>query len=377
MIRLSKSSISAAERKAVDGVLQREYLGMGDEVGQFEEMLSSFLGRPAIAVCNGTAALHLAIQACGIGHGDEVLVPTLTYVASYQAIAATGAKPVACDIKDNTLMIDCADAEKRITTRTKAIMPVYYTGGVGNITEVEVFAQKHSLRVIADAAHAFGSTYNGRRIGSFGDINCFSFDGIKNITCGEGGCIVTNDQAIIEKVKDARLLGVTKDSDNRYAGKRTWEFDVTEQGWRYHMSNIMAAIGIEQFKRLDSFATTRKYLASLYDKLFADCEDIITIQHDYSTVVPHIYVVRLRTTRSRDEIRRELLERGIQTGIHYQLNHTLTMFHDPAAAPFPVAEKVYPRLISIPLHTDLSEDDVRQVARTLKEIVSLSNTIHQ
>ena len=250
MIRLSKSSISEAEKQAVIRVLDKEYLGMGAEVQMFEKMLSEYFGRTAVCVANGTAALQLAVQATGIGHGDEVLIPSLTYVASFQAISATGAKPIACDIDAKTCMLNWKDAEKRLTPLTKAVMPVHYTGGVGPLDEIYSFAKLNNLRVIEDAAHAFGTIYKQKKIGGFGDISCFSFDGIKNITCGEGGCIVTDDLDIIRKVQDARLVGVEKDTEKRYTGQRSWEFDVTAQGWRYHMSNIMAAIGIEQFKRL-------------------------------------------------------------------------------------------------------------------------------
>ena len=164
-IRLSKSCLGDSEKSAVREVLDHEYLGMGSYVQQFEEDLSEFFGRPAICVANGTAALHLALQACGIGHGDEVLVQSLTYVASYQAISATGARPVSCDVDPSSLTIDLKHAENLITSRTKALMPVHYAGGVGPLDEIYNFASKHGLRIIEDAAHAFGSTYHGTKVG--------------------------------------------------------------------------------------------------------------------------------------------------------------------------------------------------------------------
>ena len=181
-IRLSKSCIGEDEKRAVMGVLDREFLGSGAEVKQFEILLSEFFGRPAVCVSNGTAALHLALQAAGIGPGDEVIVQSLTYLASFQAITATGATPVACDIDTKNLCMNWRDAEKRLTKKTKALMPVHYSGGVGALSEIYALAKKYNLIVIEDAAHAFGTEYHGKRIGSFGDIACFSFDGIKNIT---------------------------------------------------------------------------------------------------------------------------------------------------------------------------------------------------
>ena len=370
MIRLSKSSIGEAEKLAVMGVLDREFLGMGVEVQQFEEELTKFFGRPAVCVMNGTAALHLALQAAGVGLGDEVLVQSLTYVASFQAISATGAKPVACDINPKTFLLDLNDAKKRITDKTQAIMPVHYTGGVGDLDSVYSFAKKHHLRVIEDAAHAFGTNYKGKRVGSFGDIACFSFDGIKNITSGEGGCVVTDNENILQKIRDARLLGVEKDTDKRFAGQRSWEFNTNVQGWRYHMSNIMAAIGIEQLKRFPEMALKRQTLAKYYDSLFKGHFKIQQIARDYKTVVPHIYVVRIRNLKDRRALQKDLLEQGIQTGYHYQPNHLLSFYHNEKTISLPITEHYSSELLTLPLHPDLSKIDIEYVVNTLNKMIS-------
>ena len=324
LIKLSKSSISEAEKKAVLSVLDKEYLGMGEEVKNFEAHLSNYFEREVCCVVNGTAALQLALQACEIKVDDEVIVPSLTYVSSFQAIKATGAKPIACAINIDTLCICINDLERKITSKTRAIMPVHYSGGCGDLDEIYELANKHKLRVIEDAAHAFNTTYKEKKIGSFGDIVCFSFDGIKNITSGEGGCIVTEDKIILQKIKDLRLLGVEKDSENRYLGKRSWEFDVKQQGWRYHMSNIMAAIGIEQLKKIEVFAEKRKNLSRKYDKLIKSTNlNIKLINHNYNHVTPHIYVIRILGLKNRNLLQEMLLERNIQTGIHYQPNSNI------------------------------------------------------
>jgi dTDP-4-amino-4,6-dideoxygalactose transaminase len=365
MMRLSKSCLSEAEKSAVMGVLDREFLGMGAEVEQFEEALSNFFGRPAVNVINGTAALHLALQACGVGHGDEVLVPSLTYVASFQAISAVGAIPVACDVDLKTLTLDWRDAEMRQTSRTKAIMPVHYAGGLGDLDAIYSYAHSNDLRVIEDAAHAFGSTYHGRRVGSFGDIACFSFDGIKNITSGEGGCVVTDDEAILEHVRDARLLGVKNDTIKRYANQRSWDFDVTEQGWRYHMSDLMAAIGINQLQRFPEMAVMRQNLAVFYDACLKEHARIEYFRHDYGAIVPHIYVVRIHGLKDREALRKHLLEQSIQTGVHFQPNHMLTYYRDDAITPLVVTEKVSSELLSLPLHPDVTEHDIRYICEQL------------
>jgi dTDP-4-amino-4,6-dideoxygalactose transaminase len=367
LIRLSKSCIGEAEKLAVKGVLDREFLGMGAEVQQFEQRLAEFFGRPTVCVVNGTAALQLALQACDIGLGDEVLVQSLTYLASFQAISSTGAVPVACDIDPATMTLDWRDAEKRLTSKTKALMPVHYSGGVGALDEIYAFARKHSLRVIEDAAHAFGTVYQGRRVGGFGDIACFSFDGIKNITSGEGGCIVTDDLDVLNRVKDTRLLGIEKDTERRFTGQRSWEFEATQQGWRYHMSNIMAAIGIEQLKRFSVLSGKRKTLAKLYHKELHDLSNIKLLDINFDEVVPHIYVVRIPAMPNRKLLQEKLLELRIQTGIHYQPNHVLSIYSEQTALPLPITDSVFPELLSLPLHPDLNGEDVDFVCKTLKD----------
>ena len=362
MIRLSKSVIGIEEISAVEKVLQKEFLGMGEEVGLFEQELSAFIGRPVVCVNTGTSALQLALQAIGLRSGDEVLVQSLTYVSSFQAISATGAVPIACEILIDSLNIDLNDAEARLTKKTKAIMPVHYSGSPGNLDAVYNFARKNGLRVIEDAAHAFGSIYRDQLIGYYGDVVCFSFDGIKNITCGEGGAIASGDSVLINKIKDLRLLGVMKDSDFRYQNKRNWDFDVVEQGWRYHMSNIMAAIGRVQLNKFGTFKEKRQKLGSLYTSYLTDIPSLKLLNIDYTTTVPHIFVV-LITNGRRDEIKSKMEELGIQTGLHYKPNHLLSYYKQ---GEFPLTEKVYSELITLPLHPDLLDSDVLFICDTLK-----------
>lgn len=351
-------------------VLRRQYLGMGDDVRRFEQRLAEMFGRPTVCVVNGTAALHLAVQGCGIGPGDEVLLPSLTYVASFQAISATGARPVACDIDPATLFLDCEDAARRISLRTKAVMPVFYSGDPGPVEKIYALARTHGLRVIEDAAHAFGTRVLGRPVGAAGDVTCFSFDGIKNITSGEGGCIVTADESLLAAVRDSRLLGVGNDTAKRFSGERSWLFDVQAQGWRYHMSNIMAAIGLTQLDRFPAMAATRQRLAMQYDRLLQGHPLLQVFQRDYSAIVPHIYVIRLNEGCSRDRLRSRLAERGIQTGLHYQPNHWLSFYRDPSAAPLPATDRVFPTLLTLPLHAALTEEEVSVVCESIFECLN-------
>lgn len=367
-IRLSKSCISQEEIDAVTDVLKREYLGMGQDVHKFEDDLREFFGGRDVTLVNtGTAALHLALQGAGVKEGDEVLVQSLTYVACFQAIRATGGVPVACEVDDDTLTIDLKDAEAKLTPKTKAIMPVHYAGQCGNLDAVYEFAEKHHLRVIEDASHAFGTTYKDRKIGSFGDIVCISMDGIKNITSGEGGMIITDDSICQKVVKDARLLSVQNDTDSRFKGTRTWVFDVDQQGWRYHMSNIMAAIGYTQLKKFPKFKEIRQRLAKIYQQELVNLDGIKIIPCNYAEVVPHIFVIRV-TNGKRDEVKQYLNDNGVATGMHYRPNHLLSLFAgNQDNATLKHTDKIYEQLITLPLHADMSEEDVKYVCKVIKE----------
>lgn len=367
MIRLSQSVVGQAEIEAVSGVLAKGFLGMGAECQAFENDLAGFFGggRSVVCVNTGTAALHLALQAIGVGVGDEVLVPTLTYIATFQAVSACGAIPVACEVRRADGLLDLEDAAKRITSRTRVVMPVHYASFPGDLDAVYAFAERHGLRVVEDAAHAFGCKSRGRKIGSFGDVACFSFDGIKNITSGEGGAIVSADPDVIAKASDARLLGVVKDSEKRYVGERSWEFDVSEQGWRYHMSDIMAAIGRTQLRRFDAeFKPKRISLARRYRELLGEMGGIELFDSSLGEVVPHVMPIKILAGR-RDAVRQALLGREIQSGIHYKPNHLLTKFGGGTVS-LPCAERLYAELLTLPLHPALEMEQVEQIVATVR-----------
>lgn len=368
IIRLSRSIVGQAEAEAVSRVIAEDgYLGMGKEVQLFEKEIAGFLGVPkewVICVNSGTAALHLAVEAV-TRPGDEVLAQSLTYLATFQAISAAGAIPVACEISPQNVTINLQDAEKRYTSSTKIIMPVHYASNPGDLDSIYDFARKYGLRVIEDAAHAFGCNYKGRKIGSFRDIVCFSFDGIKNITSGEGGAVVTMDEKVAQYVRDARLLGVEKDSEKRYSSQRSWEFDVRNQGYRYHMSNVMAAIGRVQLRRFaGEFAPKRQALARKYREVLDECDGIRFFKTDLNAVVPHIQPIRVLHGK-RNALQVFLKERNIGTGIHYKPNHLLT-YYGGGRTSLPVTEKLYEELLSLPLHPGLGDEDVEYVCETVK-----------
>ena len=372
MIHISRSVVGAAELEAVGRVMREDgYLGMGREVRAFEEELQAYLGgqdRSVICFNSGTAALHLAVQAV-TDPGDEVLVQSLTFVASFQAISAAGAVPVACEVYPETVTLDLEDAARRITPRTRAVMPVHYASNPGDLDAVYGFARRHGLRVIEDAAHAFGCTYQGRRIGSFGDLVCFSFDGLKNITSGEGGAVVTSDPQVIQAVQDARLLGVQRDTEKRYQGARSWEFDVQYQGYRYHLSNLFAAIGRVQLRRFEEELKPRRVeLSQQYHAALAGTRDLQLLHGDPGPIVPHIFPIRVLNGR-RDGLRQFLQARGIETGIHYKPNHLLT-FYGGGREALPVTERLYEELLTLPLHPGLKDEEIDYTITAVIEFLS-------
>jgi dTDP-4-amino-4,6-dideoxygalactose transaminase/dTDP-4-dehydrorhamnose 3,5-epimerase-like enzyme len=365
-IRLSKSVVGEEEKNALARVIDAGYLGMGREVQQFEEELRAYISTDHEVICvnTGTAALHIAIGCLGIGPGDEVLVPSITYVASFQAVSAAGAKPVACDVTADRVFIDLDDAARRLTPSTRAIMPVHYASDSTEMAQVYDFAARHGLRVIEDAAHGFGCERNGKKIGAEGDVICFSFDGIKNITSGEGGAVITGDKVLAQRIRDARLLGVEKDTEKRYSGQRSWLFDVHQQGYRYHMSNLMAAIGRAQLAKLSQFAEVRRRAVTRYREELSHIPAIQFLDLNYHDIISHIFVVRVITGR-RNELNTFLRDHGIECGMHYQPNHCLDYFTTPYS--LPVSELLADQLLSLPLHADLNDAELAYIIRTVSD----------
>lgn len=367
-MRLSQAALEKEELEAITRVMKSEYLGMGIEVSEFEAKLSKYFSNQVLCVNTGTSALQLALSAAGIGIGDEVLVPSLTYVATYQAISAIGAIPVSCDVQINDLQIDIEDAKKRVTNKTRAIVPVYYSGATNCLERVREFAETTKLINISDAAHAFGSKHQSALVGSGEGTNIFSLDGIKNITSGEGGIIVSSDSELIQNARDARMLGVIGDSSKRATRERSWDFDVKEQGWRYHMSDLFAAIGKVQLDKIEKFSKIRREYFSLYSELLQETTEVSLFDWDINDgMVPHVFVIRIIGMTSRENLRSSLLEEGIPTGIHYKPNHTLSLYKNLEAAPLVNTDQIYPEILTLPMHIRLTATQINEVVNKLKQ----------
>lgn len=362
-IKLSSPWIGEEEIEAATRVLKSQVLNMGSETKEFEIELKKFWNRSDsnIACVNScTAALQLAVQACGIKPGDEVLVPTYTFVSTFQAVKAAGAIPVPCDIDLDDAFISLDDAKKRLSKKTKAIIPVLFAGCDSKIERVYDFALENNLKIVEDAAHSFGDENIIKRNG----ILCFSFDAIKNLSCGDGGAIVTSDSQVFDIVKDARLLGVIGDTDARFNGKRTWDPEVQFQGWRYHMSNLNAAIGKAQLSKFSKISEKRKKFSGMYLDELSNIKDLKLFPINNKTAVPHIFPVIIQNGK-RNELKQYLLENGIQSGVQYKPNHLLKFFNLGYA--LPNSEELYGKILSIPLHPMLSEDDVLFIIEKIKD----------
>lgn len=354
-ISVSRPSLGPEELRAVEDVFRSGWLGLGTVTRRFEEALERHLGcKHAVAVNTGTSALHIALSAFGIGRGDEVIVPSITFAASVQAILASGATPVFAEVDEGTMLVDVADVARRIGPRTRAVMPVHLYGSACDMDALLALAERHGFWVIEDAAHAFGTVHHGRRIGSFGHATCFSFDPIKTVTCGEGGAVTLADDARAEAIRRLRVLGITTEPGP--SGQR----EVVSEGFRYHLPDFCAAIGLAQLAKVDGFVARRQVICRAYDAAFATLRHVRLRPVDWDAVAPHIYVVRVHG-RPRADLTTALRAAGVDSGVHYVANHEQPFFRRFATGPLPVAERVWREIVTLPLHCAMTDADVRTV----------------
>ena len=363
MIKVSSANCGKEELEQVKEAFDYGYFGLAYKVNQFEEEVKKYLktDRNVVAVVNGTSALRLALDSCGITKGDEVILPSFTFVATAQAVLECGATPVFAEINKDTFLIDVEDVKSKITKKTKAIIPVHYAGAVCDMNELMSIKEKLGVRIIEDAAHAFGSSYAGKKVGSFGDITCFSFDSIKPMTCGEGGAIVANENELGEIMKVKRLLGIDRKAMHTTDWKkRSWTYDVAVPGYRYHMSNINAAIGLAQIKKLDKFIEIRRHIAKMYNDLLSNVDEIELPVSDYSQMASFMYVIKV--PKYRDELKTYLMNNDIETGISYIPCHSFSLFKNQKCN-LPVTDEVYKEILCLPIHTKLSDSDIENVSK--------------
>ena len=339
------------------------WLGMGATTKEFEERIANFLDlkdRFVVSTNTGTSALHIALRTAGVGSGDEVITPSFNYVADQQAIKMTGADVVMCDIQDDNLGIDCEKAEKLISDKTKAIIPLHFAGIPCEQKKVYDMAQKYDLRVIEDSTHAFGTTINGKKLGSYGDITCFSFDPVKTITSIDGGCVVVNDEEEYEKIRQMRLLGMNKEPLERHKFDPKFDYDVVTEGYRYHLNNVMASVGVSQIKRIKDIISTRRDVCKVYNQSFRDIEELKIFNADYENISPFMYVVRVLNGK-RELLIEHLRDKHIDTGIHWNPVHKFDQFSKSKCGDLSITEKISEEILTLPLHSFMKKEHITRV----------------
>ena len=356
-------TIGEDTKKCLNEAIDIGWLGMGSASKEFEDRISDFLeldDRFVAVVNTGTSALHIALLTAGIGPGDEVITTSFNYVADHQAIKMTGADVVMCDIQDDNLGIDCNKAEELITKKTKAIIPLHFAGIPCDQQGVFNLAKKYDLRVIEDAMHAFGTEINGKKIGSYGDITCFSFDPVKIVTSVDGGCVIVNSKKELEKLYHLRLLGVDKDTVQRYKNKRAWDYDVVNQGFRYHMNTISAVVGISQIKQTTKFIESRQKTCQRYNDAFKEISDLKIPQTEFSDISPFIYSLRILNGK-RQQLIEHLKNENIDVGIHFIPVHKHEYFKNSKCGNMNITNKVVDEVLTLPLHSFMKEEFVQRV----------------
>jgi dTDP-4-amino-4,6-dideoxygalactose transaminase len=368
-IPVFKPLIEQEEIDASRGALELGWLGMGSYVGEFEQQLKTYLGahdRYVAAVSTGHAAIHLGLLAMGVGPGDEVITPSFNNAADFQAIIATGAEPVFCDIEENSLCIDLNKAEDLVSPRTKAVIVMDYDCVLCDHDRVAEFAGAHGLRVLHDAAHSFGSKYNGRPVGSFSDVATFSFDPVKTITCIDGGALVLRSEEELARVQEMRLIGMTQPAKVMYTNERAWTYDMRSLGFRYHMANMHAAIGLAQLAKMERISASRNSACRYYNERLSDVANVKVPQTDFHDITPFLYYIRVPGDR-RDELRAFLREREIDTGIHWQPGHWFTLFKDCRRGDLSVTERVGHEVLSLPLHSKMTTETLDRVISGVRD----------
>lgn len=362
-IPFHKASIGDEEINEVVDTLKSGWLTMGPKTIEFEKQFSEFIGTQyAVSMNSATACLHLALKAIGLKEGDEVILPTTTFVSTAEVVTYFNAVPVLCDVNEHDHNIDVSKIESLITAKTKVIIPVHFSGIPCDMDEIHALAKKYSLKVIEDAAHALPSEYKGRKVGGVSDITCFSFYATKTLATGEGGMATTNNEEYAASMKKNRLHGISKDAWNRYSEKGHWYYEVVDNGYKYNMTDVAASLGLIQLKRLDEMNSKRAKIAKRYNEGFKDNANIKSLEFDLNRKSSwHLYVIKVD---DRDELMTKLKENGIGTSLHF-----IPVHHHPYYKStykynkdnYPVANKAFAKSISLPIFPDMTVEEVDHI----------------
>jgi dTDP-4-amino-4,6-dideoxygalactose transaminase len=375
-IPFHRPHISDEEILAATDSLKSGWITMGKKTVEFENCFSDYLGNEnSIAVNSCTAALHLSLCCANLQPGDEVIIPANTFAATAEVVHYFGAKPVLVDIEKETHLIDVNKIEEKITDKTRAIIPVHFSGQPSDMDEILEIAKKFNLFVIEDAAHSLPSSYKGKMIGTIGDATCFSFYATKTLTTGEGGMITTGNREWSEKCRRLRLHGITRDVWERQGERASWEYDIIETGYKYNTTDINSAIGIEQLKKIDKLNNKRHVIADTYSREFSGIDGLklYRVKNDRKTcwylypVIIDIDALKI----DRNMVVEKLKEQGVETSVHFIPIYRFSFFKEKNNNPadFPISEWVYKRTLSLPIFPDMTEDEVNYVISSIKKII--------
>ena len=366
-IPFHKPHITQNEIDSVVETMQSGWLTMGPKTIEFENVFRAYIDSQfAISVNSATAALHLALNAVGVGNGDEVIIPTNTFIATAEAVVYSGAKPILCDVEENYHNLDINLIEQLITPRTKAIIPVHFGGNPCDMDEIKKIGNHFNLKIIEDAAHALPASYKNKKIGTLSDAVCFSFYATKTLTTGEGGMVTTNNSKIAEKVRIQRLHGINGDAWKRYEQDNDWYYEVIDLGYKYNTTDIQSAIGLVQLEKLEWMRDERKMIAEKYKNAFAGKLNFINEDNNNESSW-HLFVIKIG---NRDELHQKLKEKGISTSVHFIPIHKHPYYKKRFSLcneDYPVANLVFEQSLSLPIYPGLGESEVEYIIEYVLE----------
>jgi len=370
-IPVFKPLIEKEEIAAAVESLKLGWLGMGSYVKKFEEAVAGVCQfspeeeRHVVAVSTGHAALHLSLLMIGVGQGDEVITPSFNNAADFQAIRACGADPVFVDIDEKTLSIDVNKIEKLISNKTKCIIAMDYDIFICDHDSLNAISRRTGIPILHDAAHSFGSSYKGRLIGNQHQYTMFSFDPVKAVTCIDGGAIVVSGDKAVKSLQAKRLIGMTQPAAQMYTNSRAWTYDIEELGFRYHMANLHAAIGVSQINKIDEIRKTRQQACKRYYEELSGLEWIEAPKGDFDSVNPFLYYIRVLNGK-RSELREYMKGCGVDTGIHWQAGHSFSFLKNCRRGSLEVTDRIVEQILSLPLHSKMSDGDIDQVIHSVR-----------
>lgn len=368
MIPIFRPSMNNEEVEEVRKVIESGWIGLGPKTKEFEEKFAEYIGtKYAVALNSGTAALHLALKVLNLNKGEEVITSAITFVATALSANYNNLNPIFADIKGDTLNINPNDIKKKITDKTRVILPVHFGGNPCDMEELMDICKANNLYLIEDCAHAAGSEYKKKKMGSFGKMGCFSFHAVKNLATGDGGMITTDDKEIYERLLKLRWFGIDKPTFGRNKEKYSWDYDVKEVGFKCHANDIISAIGLVQLKKLEKANERRREITKIYDERFKRIKEIeIPIRYNYIKSACHNYTIKVE---NRDKLIEYLNKNEISAGVHYKPLYLHSVYKNVKAT-CPVADNVWKKLIILPLYPDMSNEDVEKVINCVENFYS-------